>query len=499
MKDNLKYSASDNHFFEDLIYHFLEWFKRLWIIILLLAVLCCGLMTAYTYFTYSPKYSASATFTVNVDVSQSSAQKYNQATANQLAKTFPNILTSGALKKVICRDLGVDSINEEITASVVTDTNLFTIKVVSSNPQRAYNVLSSVITNYPQVAKFVIGSTQLNLLDTSSISTVPINYPDYTKKATVGAVGGAFIGLVIILFLSISTSTIIRSSDITACFNTLCLAGVPEFTRKKRSNQENNSIIPNVEDINVNYKFRESIFTLRNNVIRKAKENNLKSILVTSTISGEGKSVVATNLARGIALKGYKTVLVDFDLRIPSIAEYINVKEDVNSISDYINGKVGLNSCVYSTHSENLFIAIQKTGCSDASEMVGSEKAREFVSRLCSIFDFVIIDTPPAGYLADASVIADYVDGVVYVVAQDVVSRGSIADSLTSFDTLNTKVIGAVLNRIVKGTESISYGKYGRYRYGGYRGKKNTYSAYKSLGTHSEKSLNANGVEFEDE
>lgn len=506
MKDNLKTDINDSHFLEDFTYHFLEWFKRLWIIILVLAVLCSGALTVYTYLTYSPKYSASATFTINVDVSQASSQKYNKATAQQLAKTFPNILTSGALNKVVCRDLGVSEIKDSITASVVEDTNLFTITVTSANPQQAYNVLASVISNYPQVAKFIIGSTQLNLIDTSSVSTVPINYPDYTSRATVGALAGAVLGLAVIVLLALNTSTVIRSSDIFSAFNTMCLASVPEFTRKKRSKKASSALIPNVEDSNVNYKFREGIFNLRNNVIRRCRENNYKSVVVTSTISGEGKSVVAVNLARGIALKGYNTVLVDFDLRMPSIAEYIDVRENVNCVSDFIKGKTDLNHCVYSTHSENLYIAVEKNKNSDASELVGSEKAKELIKQLSGIFDFVIIDSPPVGYLADAAVIGDYADAAVYVIAQDVVSKSSIGEGLAVFDNLNAKMLGAVLNRITKGIESISYGRYGYRRYGYSRysrgGRKSKYG-YGANRSEADKSgsvaLNDNGVVFDEE
>lgn len=506
MKDNLKIDINDSHFVEDFIYHFFEWFRRLWIIILVLAVLLSGALTAYTYLTYTPKYSASATFTVNVDVSQASSQKYNKATAQQLAKTFPNILTSGALNKVICRELNMSVLDDSITASVVEDTNLFTITVTSTNPQQAYNVLASVISNYPQVAKFIIGSTQLNLIDTSSVSTVPINYPDYSSKALLGAMAGAVMGLAIILLLALNTATVIRSSDISSAFNTVCLASVPEFTRKKRSKKSSYELIPNVEDGNVNYKFREGIFTLRNNVIRKCREENLKSIVVTSTISGEGKSVIAVNLARGIALKGYNTVLVDFDLRMPSIAEYIDVKENVNSVTDFIKGKADLKHCVYSTHSENLYIAVEKNKNPEASELVGSERAKAFIEQLSEIFDFVIIDSPPSGYIADSTVIGDYADATVYVIAQDVVSRKSIADSVSSFDNIHAKVIGAVLNRITKGIESISYGRYGyrKYGYSRYsRGGKNSKYGYGSNPSEKEnpspKSLNDNGVVFDEE
>lgn len=490
-------------FVEDTVYHFVEWLRRLWIFILIAAVIASAGMVAYTYKTYEPMYSASATFTVNVDVAKSSAQQYNKATANQLAKTFPNILTSGSLNKVVCRDLGVERIDEVITASVVEDTNLFTITVTSSSAQRAYNVLSSVITNYPQVAKFIIGSTQLNLIDTSTVSTMPINYPDYTKKAAIGAAAGGALVLIIIVLLSLKTSTIIRGSDISDSFNTTCIGSIPEYTKKKRSKDNSDRHLPNVENKNTNYKFREGVFTLRNNVIRKCQENGYKSVLVTSTISGEGKSIVATNLARSIAAKGYNTVLVDFDLRVPSIADYMDIDNDVNSVSDYIKGKVDIQHCVYSTHSKNLYVAVEKRNNDNASEMVGSDKAKEFIESLSRIFEFVIIDTPPVGYLSDSAVVADYADAVVYVVAQDVVSKRNVGDGLSSFDNLNARVLGVVVNRITKGIESISYSRYGYRRYSKYRygktGVDKGDNAHSSDTDTTLELLNKNGIVFEDE
>lgn len=489
----------EQYFIQDFIYHFIEWFRKLWIFILVFAVIGASALVAYTYASFEPQYSASATFTVNVDVAKSSAQQYNKATANQLAKTFPNILTSGSLNKIVCRDLGVEHIDEIITASVIEDTNLFTITVTSSNPQRAYNVLKSVISNYPEVAKFIIGSTQLTLIDTSSVSTMPINYPNYPKKAVMGCAVGVAVGLVINVLLAITTSTIIRASDITQEFNTVCLGSIPECTFKKRSSKSKKLQIPNIEEQNSNYKFKEGMFSLRNTLIRKCREKDFKSILVTSTISGEGKSVVATNIARSIAMKGYKTVLVDFDLRVPNIYEYMEINNDINSVSNYIKGEVDLKHCVYSTHSPNLFVAVERHNNDDASELVGSENAKKLINELSRIFEFVIIDTPPIGYLSDSSSIADYTDAVVYVIAQDVVSRKNIGDGLSAFDNLKAEVLGCVINRITKDTESVGYGKYGYKRYA-----KSSYKKYESkLSNDNEEivltPLIKNGIVFEEE
>lgn len=488
---------SSTYFVEDVLYHFTEWLKRLWIIILVLAMLGTVAISFYTYKTFTPVYQASATFTVNVDIKESSSQSYNKATANQLAKTFPNILTSSSLNKVICADLGVGYISSNISASVIEDTNLFTITVTSPQAQEAYDVLQSVINNYPKIAKFVIGSTQLTLIDSSAVSTMPINMPNYTKKAMLGAGAGGAVGLAIIVLLALTTTTIIRADDISNYYNLSCLGSIAELSHKKRSSQkavEN----PNVLNPNINYKFREGMYSLRNSVIRKCRDNGYKSIIVTSTISGEGKSVIALNLAKSIALKGYKTCLVDFDLRVPSISNYLNIENEINSISDYINENADFQSCVYSTEQENFFIAVERKNNAEASEMVGSDRAKELIQNLTKAFEFVIIDTPPTGYLADASVIGDYTDACIYVVAQDLVSRRAIGDGLTTLDNVKANVIGCVLNRITKGAESINYERYSYRRYMKYGKYSKYYNRYSNGTTNTTVESNINGVEFED-
>lgn len=492
---------ASSFFIEDVLFHFQEWMKRMWVIILVLAMIGTVGLSLFTRYTFTPSYSASATFTVNVDVKESSSQTYNKATASQLAATFPNILTSSSLNKVICNDLGVDSISAKINASVIEDTNLFTITVTDSDPQRAYDVLQSVITNYPSVARFVIGSTQLTLIDTSAISTMPTNMPNYTKKAFVGMLAGAFAGLAIIMLLSLTTSTVIRSEDIRIHFNQRCLGTIAELSLKKRSKEKED--VPSINNPNINYKFREGIFTLRNTVIRECRDNGYKSVFVTSTLSGEGKSTVAINLAQAIALKGYRTCLVDLDLRVPSVADYIGIDTDVNSVSDYINGNALFEKCVYSTEIDRFYVAVEKKNNANASELIDRAETKEFIQKLCEKFEFVIIDTPPTSYISDAAVIGDYTDCAVYVVAQDLASRRVISDNLSSFDDVNATVLGCVLNRVSKGTESIGYGRhrYSHYRYGrNYHHYGYTKPSTDGNDTNMDSTVmvNIDGVEFED-
>lgn len=488
-------NSTNKYFVQDLAYHFVGWLKKLWIIILVLAVVFSAGFVGFAYKTFVPEYEASATFTVNVDVQESSSQKYNKATADQLAKTFPKIITSGSLTRIVCRDLGVNTLNCTINADVLEDTNLFTITVVSPNPQNSYDVLQSIIKNYPDVAKFILGSTQLKLIDSTTVSTTPSNKPEYSYMAFLGCVAGAILGFAIIALLAVTTITVIRTDDVKRYFNINCLGSVVELEHKKRTNELNE--VPSITSSKVNPKFREGILAIRNSILRKCRENGYKSILVTSTISGEGKSVVALNLAKSIALKGYKTCLVDMDLRVPSMAKYLQMDENIVCISDCLKGKNEFDDCIYSTNLDSFYVALENHNNSDAFRLLSKDATKEFLTNLEQNFEYVIIDSPPVGYIADTNLIGDYVDCALYVIAQDVSSKKAILNGISSFDNLNAKVLGCVLNRVKKATESNGYSR--RYNYDRYH--KNSYEKYQKSNTKIDEIEligSINGVEFED-
>ena len=101
-----------------------------------------------------------------------------------MGKTFSYIVTSGVLRDVVARDLGVGYVSSEISASVMEGTNLFTISVRDASPEMAYDVLQSVINNYPEVAQYIIGATQLTVVDESGVPTAPVAGNQATKPRT---------------------------------------------------------------------------------------------------------------------------------------------------------------------------------------------------------------------------------------------------------------------------------------------------------------------------
>ena len=123
---------------------------------------------------------------------------YDNVTAQQLGKTFPYIVTSGVLKDVVARDLQVGAVTSQIEASVMENTNLFTIRVKDSSPDTAYRVLQSVITNYPEVAEYIIGATTLTVVDDSGVPVSPDQQPGCGTCRNDRSSGGLAVALLLV-------------------------------------------------------------------------------------------------------------------------------------------------------------------------------------------------------------------------------------------------------------------------------------------------------------
>ena len=172
--------------------------RRLWPVCLALIVLCAALMGWRSHRSFRPMYRSEAVFSVNLsfvggtDLSGYS-QYYNKSAAQQVADTFPYLLTSDRMQELLLQRLGVTYLNGVISSSAIKDTSFFVLTVESPNPQDAYDILCAVIDVYPQVNRLVLGETQLVVNQEPSLPDAPYNSDPWVRSA----VKGAFLGLVL--------------------------------------------------------------------------------------------------------------------------------------------------------------------------------------------------------------------------------------------------------------------------------------------------------------
>lgn len=439
--------------------------KHLLIPGILLIVLLTALFCWRTFRSYSPQYQASASFTVYVtNPLQAEVRTYNTATAEQMQKTFPYILTSGALSSKVMKELGISSM-PKVTASVLSNTNIFTLTVTSGDPQLAYDVLNAVIAYYPSIAEFVVGPTDMYLLDESGLPTAPINSRDYSAAVKKGVVVGLVLWVGAVLFLCFARSTVHDEEELRRLVNLSCLGMLPMVKAYQKS-----KTYPGLTGQGDQYGFVEAMRLIRLRVEKEMQKENHKVLLVSSAIPGEGKTTVATNLALALAQKGSKTLLVDCDLRNPSIAGVLGEK-GTRGLSDYLRGNHSINDFIRPTKTENFYAVYGGRPVSNAAELLATEKTQEFIDAAREVFDYIILDTPPCSLLADAAELSSLADCALITIRQDFASKSQILEGIQLLSDDNLPLAGCVLNCVSHGAMGKAYGYYGYGEY--YRSYKN--------------------------
>lgn len=442
--------------------------KKHWYIIAVLAGICCVGFTLYSYAAYTPQYTAAATFTVTPKGDSLSAYTSisSNASTQQLEKTFPYIITSAPLTRVVAEDLGLSDVPGTLTATAVEDTNLFTITVTSSNYETAYNVLKSVINNYPSVAEYVVGATDLVLVVPPSASSTPINPISYREKALIGTAVGVLLGLLIVFFLENLNHTVRHPDEIRKLLNNQRLGSIVKVVKKKSSHSTGSLTI---DDAHTDPRFKESVFSIRNKIIKLCADQKINSVMVASTTTNEGKTTVAANLAIALAKKHYRTVIIDCDLRNPTVRQQLNIPESCSlGIVDVITGGCSLQDAIVKTKKNGLYVLPGTIPVNNASELMGSKQLADLVAALEKIFDYVVIDAPPVGIVSDALEMKDYVGGLVFVVRQDYAKVSKILDSISLFGYSKIKILGCIFNMASGVLSTRGYGRYGYNSYGGY-------------------------------
>ncbi|MGM9929603.1 MAG: polysaccharide biosynthesis tyrosine autokinase [Bacillus sp. (in: firmicutes)] len=443
-----------------------KYFRISWWLLILLMLLGAGLGVLQIEKTYVARYEASASFVVTASSTQDniiSNNYYNKISAEQLNATFPYILTSGALNQVVAQDLGLDHVPGEISAQMVGDTNLFQIKVISLDPQLAYDILQSVVENYPVVARYVIGNTKLKLLDETGVPGQPMNPKSYAGSVPKYMFSAAFLYILLLLFRTVTRHTIKNQDDLKKHLNLKYLAGIPQIHFKRRSHEEDPQILINHSSIPAIYS--ESIETLQIRLMKILKEKQGKSLLITSAMPGEGKTTIACNIALMMAKKGYRTLLIDCDLRNPSVARHLCMDETNGGLCDVLSGKKKAMD-VITRYNDILSVLPGGKPISEVADMYNDENFGKLLESYKDQMDVIIVDTPPCSFMHDTSLIAHYVDLGLLVIRQDYAYTSKILSAVESLTQTSLVLAGCVINGESTGIGSYGYGKYGYRKYG---------------------------------
>ena len=183
---------------------------------------------------------------------------------------------------------------------------------------------------------------------------------------------------------------------------------------------------------------------------------------VTSSMRGEGKSTTAVNLSYVLAEKGSKVLLIDGDLRIPSVAKKMGIDRTLG-LTDILMGKGAQISEFQSELLSNWYILPSGDIPPNPSELLGSSRMESILASLKEKFDYIIIDLPPVNIVSDAVSISSLITGMIVVIREDYTEKKDLEHCFRQLKLSNVNVLGCVMNE--SKNEGGSYSKYKRYKY----------------------------------
>lgn len=201
----------------------------------------------------------------------------------------------------------------------------------------------------------------------------------------------------------------------------------------------------------------EQFRTIRTNIQFSMIDETLRTIVVTSAGPTSGKSTIAANLAATFASKEKKVLLVDSDLRKPTVHKTFKVRNNDGLTTLLTDRNSHLDDVIYRTHTDGLYILTSGAIPPNPAELLASKRMEEIKQEMLDYFDMVIFDMPPLLAVTDAQVMASKTDGVLFVIPKGQASKEEVLKAKDLLEKVQANVLGAVLNRVEKSDDSYYY------------------------------------------
>ncbi len=277
--------------------------------------------------------------------------------------------------------------------------------------------------------------------------------PNIVLNLAAGFFGGITIGVGLIFAVAFLDDRVKSAFDIEGSIGLPMLGVIPRI-KKLDTNTKAQAVASNV-DRHVTETFRSIHSALK----LSDHSKNAKVILTTSTVPGEGKSFVSSNLSLTFANHGEKTLLLDCDLRLPNVARSLQIENDLGML-DYVENEVSLDEVIVKEVYPNLDVLSTGGKSKNPTQVLNSAQFVEMFAFLRDRYDRIVVDSPPLAAVSDALNLLPMVDGILYVIKFNTVKRKTAVANVRRLWESNTPVYGAILNNITSVLSSYYYSNY---------------------------------------
>ena len=415
----------------------------------------------------TPKYESTTELYVSVQSATSSATSdlvQGTSFARQAVTSYVSVAGTARVLDPVIKELQLNLTSQQlagrVTATSPLNTVLIDITVTDADPAKAATIANAVGRNLTDVVVNVLekpadgGASQVKIetVQPASIPTKPVS-PNVPLNLILGLLIGLAIGVATAVVRTILDTRIHSAHDIELVTDKPLLGGITFDPDAKRR--------PLVVHADPRSPRAESFRTLRTNLQFLNIEGAPRAFVITSAVPGEGKSTTAANLAIALAETGAKVALIDGDLRLPRVEEYLGIEGAVG-LTDVLIGRVELADALQKWGRGMLFVLPSGRIPPNPSELLGSNNMSKLLDTLSAEFTYVIIDAPPLLLVTDAAVLSKLSGGAIIVAAAGRTKRAEIAGGIRALEHSGSRLLGVVVTMLpTKGPDAYGYGTYG--------------------------------------
>jgi receptor protein-tyrosine kinase len=426
------------------------------------AIMLVAAVAAYLVSGTIPKSFESQSTLLVGQALTSSSPDINQLLASQrLSQTYADLATTRGVATAVQRQLGleipVDDLIASTTSEAPRDSLFIIITARSGDPIEAARIANAfaaeLIERSPQVVISTPGSPATNLLTVVDAAIPPRDPagPRVLLNTALAGILGLLIGLALILLVEYLDDTVKSPRDVEETGQVATLGLISQMrTPAAEVHRLAALLYPRSQAA-------EAFRTLRTNIEFASVDRATHSMLVTSAVAGEGKTVVASNLALMFAQAGRRTLLVDADLRVPAIHRIFNVA-NTTGLTTLLRGEAtSVASVARATEEPNLGIVTSGPLPPNPAEILGSARMRGLIELLTKEAEVVVFDSPPLVPVTDAAVLARQIDGTIVVVRAGKTRRSVFRSGLEALRRVGAPILGVTLNGLPEHGAAYDY------------------------------------------
>lgn len=439
--------------------------KKNWVLIVI-ATLLGAAAGAGISFLATPEYQSRTQVYVSVRAGAGTTGDLVQGAnySQQIVNSYVDVLTSGVVLEPVVEDLGLDITSSQlasyITAETPADTALINITVSSDSPEQAAEIANAVGESFKNVvttelepegqdgvSPVSLTTTQVALIPSSPVS------PNVPLSIILGLLVGLSVGVGIAVMRTVLDTRIYTMRDVEEVTDKPLLGGIIEDKEAKKT--------PLIVQTRPHSPGAESYRSLRTNLQFLNVDAASSVFVITSPNPSEGKSTTAANLALALAESGARVALIEADLRLPKLSEYLGV-EGGAGLTDVLIGKADLNDMLQRWGKTQLYFLPAGRIPPNPSELLGSSEMGRVIDVLEESFDYVIVDAPPVLAVTDAAVIGHGKAGVLIAAASGSTRKPELDAALNALAHAGSKVLGVIVTMLpTKDAAGYGYGTYG--------------------------------------